>query len=169
MKYKAGDVVLYSAHGVCKVAELAKKNMSGKIMEYYVLKPVGDSKFTILVPVDSERLTAKMRRLLSAGEIYALIRTMPGENTIWIDDEKVRRARYKEILALGDRAELVQLIKTLYLRQRDMQKKGKRLYLADGYVMRDAEKMLYDEFAHVLEINPDQVLPFIMERIETAE
>jgi CarD family transcriptional regulator len=165
MNYKVNDIVIYSAHGVCRVAEIAEKSTGGKIIAYYVLKPLCDGKLTILVPVDSESLTAKMRRLLSAGEICALIQTMPDENTIWIEDEKRRRARYKEILAGGDRAELVRLIKTLYLRQQELQKKGKRLYLADGYVMRDAEKMLYEEFAHVLQIGTEQVIPFIMERI----
>ena len=35
--------------------------------------------------------------------------------------------------------------------------------------MKDAEKLLYDEFAHVLSISPEQVLPFIMEQVELEE
>jgi hypothetical protein len=31
--------------------------------------------------------------------------------------------------------------------------------------MRDAEDLLYAEFAHVLDIKKEQVLPFIMEQI----
>lgn len=44
--------------------------------------------------------------------------------------------------------------------------KGKKLYKNDEKVMKEAEKMLYEEFAHVLDIRPDQVLPFIMQQIE---
>ena len=44
--------------------------------------------------------------------------------------------------------------------------KGKKLYKNDEKVMKEAEKMLYEEFAHVLDIRPDQVLPFIMQQVE---
>ena len=43
---------------------------------------------------------------------------------------------------------------------------GTELVGADEKVMKEAEKMLYEEFAHVLDIRPSQVLPFIMQQIE---
>ena len=35
--------------------------------------------------------------------------------------------------------------------------------------MKEAEKMLYEEFAYVLNIRQDQVLPFILEQIQIEE
>ena len=35
--------------------------------------------------------------------------------------------------------------------------------------MKEAEKMLYEEFAYVLNIRKDQVLPFILNQVQVAE
>ena len=135
-------------------------------MEYYVLKPVYDPNSTIFVPLHNAKLTDKMRYVLSAEEIYELIQEMPDENTIWIEEESKRREQYKKILASGDRKDLVCLIKTLYLQQQKLKENGKKLHMAEDRFMKDAEKMLYEEFAHVLTIERDQVLPFIMDQME---
>ena len=41
--------------------------------------------------------------------------------------------------------------------------------MADERFLKDAEKMLYDEFALVLNIREEEVLPFIMEQIAVGE
>lgn len=164
--YGINDTVLYGAYGVCKIRDITEKEVDGHKQEYYVLKPVYDGNSTIFLPVHNEKTTEKMRHVLSAEEIYALIKAMPAESTIWIDDEAARKGRYKEILTKGNRAALVMLIKTLYLHQQAQMEKGKKLHAADEHCMKDAEKMLYDEFAHVLDIKREQVLPFIFEQIE---
>ncbi|MDR0840959.1 MAG: CarD family transcriptional regulator [Christensenellaceae bacterium] len=162
---QVNDTVLYSA-GLCKIAEITNKEIGGQHADYYVLKPLYDEKTSIYIPVDNERATTKLRRILSAEEIRTLIKTMPGEDTIWIENDAVRHDRYREIIAHGDRAELVQLIKTLYQRQQERQAQGKKLHVVDERFMKSAEKILYEEFAHVLKLELTQVLPFIVEQIE---
>ena len=138
-------------------------------MRYYVLKPVYNSNSTVYVPVDNETLTAKMRRVLSAAEIYEIIRAIPSESSMWIEDENERKEKYREILQRGDRMELVRIIKALYHHQQAQRAKGKHLHTADEHFFKEAEKMLYDEFALVLQIRPDQVVPFILQQVELAE
>jgi CarD family transcriptional regulator len=167
--YKTSDVILYATHGVCEILEVAEKNLRGTPMEYYVLKPLYYDKCTIYVPVGNEELVSKMRRLLSVSDIYALIEAMPSESAIWIEDEYVRVEQYKKILDIGDRTELVRLVKALYAHQQSQRSKGKKLSCVDDRFMKDAEKMLYEEFAHVLDIKREQVLPFIIERIRVKE
>jgi len=164
--YETNEFVLYGAHGVCEVAEITEKELNGSAVEYYVLKPVYDPNSTIFVPLHNAKLTDKMRYVLSAEEIYELIQEMPDENTIWIEEESKRREQYKKILEVGDRKGLVCLIKTLYLRQQKLKEGGKKLHMAEDRFMKDAEKMLFEEFAHVLTIERDQVLPFIMDQME---
>jgi CarD family transcriptional regulator len=113
--------------------------------------------------------TAKMRSILSVEEIHALIKAMPNENSIWIEDEFLRKTRYQEILADGNREELIKLVKTLYKQRQWQKNRGKRLHLIDEYFMKNAEKMLHEEFAHVLNISLDQVLPFILEQIQIED
>ncbi|GHT01521.1 hypothetical protein AGMMS50276_29710 [Synergistales bacterium] len=167
--YKANDVILYATHGVCEITEVAEKNLRGTPMKYYVLKPLYYDKCTIYVPVANEELVAKMRCLLSVADIYALIEAMPDEGAVWTEDENERAEEYKEILERGDRTELVRLVKALWYHQQLQRSKGKRLSCADDRFMKGAEKMLYEEFAHVLDMQREQVLPFIIERIKVKE
>ncbi len=166
MTYQVGDRVVYGIHGVCLIVDVEEQRSGGEVTSYYVLQPVYDDKGKVFVPVGNERLERKMRRILSAEEIYELIREMPSEDAIWIADDNLRKEQYRLILLNGDRRELIRLIKTLYLRQQEQAAKGKKLYKNDEKVMKEAEKMLYEEFAHVLDIRPEQVLPFIMQQIE---
>ena len=110
-----------------------------------------------------------MRRILSKEEIYDIIQAMPGEESMWIEDENERKEKYKEILHRGDRMELVRIIKALYNHQQAQRSKGKHLHTADEHFFKEAEKMLYDEFALVLNIRPDQVVPFILQQVEITE
>ncbi len=54
----------------------------------------------------------------------------------------------------------------LYLQQQSQTGRGKKLYKVDEKFMKEAEKMLYEEFAHVLDIRPEQVVPFITQQIK---
>ena len=161
------DTIVYGTQGVCRIDEVSRKNFSGKPVEYYVLTPLDNSRSTIYVPVQNENLVGKMRRVLSAEEVYGIIQKMPEEESEWIENENQRKEKYREILAKGDRLELVRMIKSLYQHQQEQLAKGKKFYVSDERFFHEAEKMLYEEFALVLHIKPEQVLPFILEQISS--
>ena len=167
--YQVGDTVLYGAEGVCLIDGIADKDFGGEKRAYYVLKPVHQDGATYYLPVGSQAANLKMRRVLSAPEIYELIRIMPDESEIWIEDENQRKLKYKEIIQSGDRLEIIKLIKTLYLHREELKEEGKKFHLCDERLMKDAAKLLYDEFAHVLNILPEEVQPFILEQVELDE
>lgn len=167
--YEIGDTVLYDTQGVCRIAQITEKDFNGKRLSYYVLKPVYDEKSTVFVPVDNESLTQRMRRILSEEEIHALIRSMPQEDAHWIEDENERKQAYKEVLAQGDRVKLIQTIKALYLHREKLRTQGKKLHVADERFFKEAEKLLYDEFAHVLHIAREEILPYILAQCEAME
>ncbi len=70
-----------------------------------------------------------MRKVLTREEIDELIRKMPDENNIWIEDEAERKEGYRRILRSGNRMELVMLIKTLYCYREDRRGKKKEASL----------------------------------------
>ncbi|WP_343208128.1 CarD family transcriptional regulator [Anaerolentibacter hominis] len=166
---KVNDIILYGSRGICEITQIAELNMSGTSQNYYILKPVENRDSTIYVPVDNEALKSKMRQVLSADEIHKLIQSMPTEDSIWIENESERKEVYRKMIARGDRTELIQIIKTLYVHQQEQKEKGKKLHVSDEQYLKEAEKLLYDEFALVLNMRVDQVLPFIMEQIELQE
>ncbi|MBQ8600174.1 MAG: CarD family transcriptional regulator [Clostridia bacterium] len=166
---KNNDTVLYGVHGVCKVSDTVKKRVGKEDKEYYVLRPVFDQTTVLYVPTWNEQLTAKLRRILSAEEIYAMIRSMPDEELLWVENENDRKRIYQEALVSGEREQLVRLIKTLHVRQQKRLEQKKALLLSDERFMKEAERILYEEFAYVLKIDRDQVLPLIMQEIQVEE
>lgn len=70
MEFQVNDSVLYGAEGVCRITDICEQDFMGERAMYYVLKPVYGATSTVFVPVNNERLKAKMRRILSAEEIY---------------------------------------------------------------------------------------------------
>lgn len=169
MRFGVGDTVLYGTQGVCRIERTEKQRVRGNDIEYYVLCPVYNENSTVFVPMQNDALVSKMRSILSAEDIYEMIRSMPEEDTIWIDDENQRKLSYQQLINEGDRKKLVQLIKTLYLHKLSQEKKGRKLHQSDETMLKQAEKLLYDEFALVLNIQPEEVLPFIMEQVEITK
>lgn len=166
--YQVGETVLYGTEGVCTIAEVREMKVGREKASYYVLQPVHREGATIFVPLQNETLLAKMRRLLSVDEIHALLARVCSEELVWIDDAAERKTEFHRILTAGDRKELLTMIRTLYLRRQSLQSRGKRLRTNDDQMLRDAEKLLNDEFALVLNINPREVPDYIRARIGEA-
>ena len=165
-RFAAGDKVMYAAQGVCQVAGIETKDFGGRQVEYYVLKPLYAPNSTVYVPTGNPELTGKLRRLLPAQEILALIRSMPREPCDWIADDAARKEAFRQILAHGSHQELIRAVKAVYRHQQELQQKGRKLHMADERFFKEAEKILYDEFASVLGLQPEQVLPFILDQLE---
>lgn len=164
--FKVNDTIMYGTQGICKITEITEKEFMGAKKEYYVLKPVSDPAATLFAPVNNQKIEAKMRRILSEEEIYELIETMPYEEANWIDNENERKEKYKQIIASGDRTELIRMIKALYLHKQKREEDGKHLYLSDERFFKEAERILYDEFQYVLNVKREELMSFIFQKIE---
>ena len=94
---------------------------------------------------------------------------MPHTESILIEDINLRKEKYTKILKSGDNKQLVKLIRTLYLEKEKKKVEGKKLYVNDEKIMTNAEKLLHEEFALVLDIKVDEVLPFILGKLEVLQ
>lgn len=164
--YSLNEAVVYASYGVCIIESIETHDFSGENIEYYVLRPVSDTKNKFYVPTSNSILTEKMRRIYSKDEVEKLIDVMPDEEFIWIENELKRKEEYKHIIETGDRHQLVKLIKTLYVRKNELLEKHKKLRSSDERFLNDAENILYDEFAYALKIPKDKVTDYISKRIK---
>ena len=57
------------------------------------------------------------------------------------------------------------MIKALYSHEKYQQEHGRKFHTADQKIMKEAENMLYEEFAYVLDIQQEKVVPFIIDHI----
>lgn len=165
--FSINDYVVYGATGICKIVDIRQEQFGhGAEKEYYILRPVYSDNSTIYAPADNESTVKKMKPVLTENQIYSLIRIMPDVNMEWIKDDNLRKEKYLEIIKSGDRKELITLIKTLYLNKQERLEKGRKSYSSDDNMMSTAEKLLYNEFALVLNIKPEEVLPFIKKQLK---
>ena len=165
--FKENDVIIYGTQGICRIVGIEEKTVSGVKKNYFVLKPVNDNGPTIFVPTDNENVLKKMRRLLSKEEINKLIDSMPDEKTAWISNVNERKELYRNLLAGGDHAALIQMIKALYAQKKEREAAGKRLHSMDENFFKDAERILYNEFQYVLKLNSKtELMNYIFSRIE---
>ena len=163
--YSIGDAVAYGTFGICKVTAIEKHDFSGKEKDYYILRHINSDKNTFYVPMDSEAALEKMHPICSKAEAEELISHMDSEEVIRIDNDILRKEEFSRIIKDADRHKIIRLIKTLYLRRRELAESGKKLRSTDELYLSLAENMLFDEFAYALDIGRDEVAEYIEKHI----
>lgn len=159
--FRMGDVVLYGIQGICKISGIEIKQIGKTALDYYVLNPVFNESTALFVPVDNEKLTTKMQNILGVKEVKQLIEKAQQISVLEICDEATKRERYREILSSGNREELISLIKTIRLEREKRSKLNKKLNMSDEQTLYKAERLLFNEIAYVLEIEPQEVQKMI--------
>lgn len=162
--FKVNDYVVYSSTGVYKIIDIIKeKDMNNNDTDYYVLQPAYATNLTIKAPVNNPKVL--MRNIMTKDEVLALIASMPEKEPIWINDDRQRNENFKAALKTAKSEEWVKIIKTLYVEKQKKSDLGRKLAKTDEEIMKTAEKNLHEEFAAALNIPPDEVVSYILERI----
>jgi CarD family transcriptional regulator len=159
-----GQIVIYNTYGVCKVSEIIQKELGGIAKEYYVLHPIHDEKASVFLPIDNKELLNRARPILSKGEIDKLVKAFPLQPLNWIDNENERRKTYSQIIKDGNRYELITILKSIYNHKNVLKDKKKKLHATDEQFFKEAETLLFDEIAYVLNIERNSVLNLIIEQ-----
>lgn len=163
--FELNDYVVFGSTGVCQITEIINENFGTDTeREYYVLNPVHANSCTIYIPTDKE--DANIRRIMTKDEIIELVKVMPDIDGEWITDDQTRKAAFADMIQSCDPESLVKLTKMMYTRQKELEKDGKKLSNSDTDMMKKAEQVLHNEFALVLDIKLDQVVPFILGQIK---
>ena len=94
-----------------------------------------------------------------------LIDSMAEIPTAWEEDPQLRKANFDALLRSNECRSLSILIKTLNAHRERRQASGKTLHVSDEGFLREAQRLLYDEFAGALGIQPDQVREYIRTKL----
>ena len=159
--FKKGDVVVYSASGVCEISEISKKSFGSFSAEYYVLKPLMQKASTVFVPVQNEALTKKIHPILTQSEFENIFTSLKNSAPARLETENERREKFSELLESGDRAALMLMVYDLNLHGKEQQECGRRLHIGDERLLRTAENMLFEEVAYVFDLDIDAADEFI--------
>lgn len=164
--FEKGEYIVYGTSGVCQVEDITTMEMGGVAGDrlFYVLVPSNQKGGKIFTPVDNKKIF--MRRVMNEEEASRLIDEILGIEELWISNEKLREAQYKECLKSCDCKEWIRIIKTLYLRKRSRSAQGKRITSTDEKYLRMAQEYLYSELEIPLGIPRARMEEYISERIQ---
>ncbi|MBQ5312406.1 MAG: hypothetical protein ILP19_10285 [Oscillospiraceae bacterium] len=164
MSFSYGDYVIYGGTQMCTVGETEIRCFDGVHEQSYVkLIPVdqpGSSYY-----VQSDKMTERVRHLLSRAQVFAVIDSMPGIESSWINDRVARRDMFSEVFRSDDYSRLIAMMKGLITERRRRIKIGKTLISDDEKALKTASNLINSEFSRVLGIDADEVDSFIEKRI----
>ena len=161
--YKKGEHVRYGTNGVCVIADIETiPSMDRRsIKDYYVLRPVAESGTKIFVPLANPALLEKMHAILTRTEIDAAIRESALNPLPWLPDRNRRAEQFKEILKAAEPFPLLQLCSCIHARRLQLSEEGKRLSGSDEAILKQAERLVENEFAFSLDIPRTDVAGYI--------
>lgn len=164
--FQVNDVVVYGAQGVCQITGIEERKLGGERKTFFVLQPKNDAGATCYVPTWNEKAWGKMRKVMTKKEVDTLIDSMPNKQPNWIENENERKEAYRRILAGGDQAAIISMIQALFSHKKEREAEGKRLHISDEQFMKEAERILYNEWQYVLNVDKAGLMTYIFERTE---
>ena len=143
---------------VCIIEEVRKKYIKG--IDYFILRPLNDKTLKISVHVTSKML----RNVISFDETNELINNM--KNIDVLKDEKQMENEYKRLLDTRALNDLVKIIKTTYLRNKERIDNKKKISEKDDNYFNKAEDYLYTELSVALNMKKSEVKKYIIEKLK---
>lgn len=156
--FKKGDYLVFK-RDVCKVKDI--KNKYIKDNDYYILSPIDDDSLTIQIPVDNKLI----RKLLSKEEIISLIDSIPNIEILSCDNKTLDN-EYRELFISGDLKDLIKIIKTSFLRNKEREDNHKKISDKDTFYLEKAEKYLYNEISVVLDMTFEDTKKYVINKVE---
>lgn len=150
--HKKGDAVCYGSKGVCKIQEIQMLDITGQAQEYYVLIPVYDPRSRVYVPKENNLLTSRMRPALSAKEAKEFVGEFESAEPLWQSEETKRKQYFSELLANGERREILGMIKGIYRHKVELLELGKKLHISDERFIKEGERLIHGELAYAVGI-----------------
>ena len=159
--FDIGQTVLYGSNGVCTVDGVTEKRIGSFKAKYYVLKPVSANAATLFVPTSNKQLVGKIRSVLTEDEANSILDDLPdcGE---WNDDKQQRTEDFRAVISKGDCVELIRLIRLIYSHGQIQTANHKRLHVSDERFLKEAKKMVCEEFSIVLHTDSESIMKRIL-------
>ena len=168
--FDIGEYVSYGINGMCNIEDIRPKQLSQSVekMMYYILRPESNPKSTIFVPVNNQKLVSKMRELMTKDEINAMLVRMKDRTLEWEKDVRFRTESFHEILNNGVNQDLILMIRCLHRKRQELVQLGKKLPARDSNTLKTAERLVEEEFAHVLHIKCEEVSDYIRDVLDPS-
>lgn len=159
--YKVNDKIIYK-RDVCIIKEIKEKLYNNT--DYYIISPLTDESLTINIPTNSPAI----KRPLTKQEALSIIESIPSIKPIESTEKSLENI-YKELLSTEEEKDLICIIKTTYLRNKQRLDNGKKIGDKDETYFQKAENYLYNSLALSLEMTYDECKDYIIKYINNKE
>lgn len=159
--YNIGDLFVYRSD-VCEVIDIKEKAFNN--LDYYILIPKCDQSLKIEIPINSKYI----RPLITKERVKEIISEIPKikeiERNLNVRHNLVD-IKYREFLNTGSYENLISIIKTSYLRNKELLESKKTGGDKEATFSKLAEQYLYTEFSIVLGMSYEDTKKYIMDII----
>ncbi len=164
--YQVGDYLVYGMEGICRVEAVGYPRLSGVSRDrlYYTLTPIGKTD-SIYIPVDTQVYIRKPLNPEDAQALLASVAQVPLCPDIPAD-ARLLASYYQEIIASHDAQRLMQLYKTLYLKQQALSGSRRSLSVTDMRYWKQTENLLFGEIAFVLGVSYAESVRMVRQRLD---
>lgn len=157
--FKVDDYVVYK-RDVCIVMEIKKNNFNNE--DYYLLAPIDDKSLKIEIPTTNK--AGFLRNLMTKKEVEELIEKIPNISAIESNDRLIEN-EYKKLKASNNHEDLIKIIKTTYLRNKERIDNNKKIGDRDEIYFNKAEKYLYNELRIVLDLSYEETKKYVLDKV----
>lgn len=170
-QFEVGQYVVYGTNGICMVDSIELVSFAAGTPKeyYYVLRQHKNPSNKYFVPLKNEALLSTLREPMRREDIEDILMGLSDDDVTWISDRRERGERFRDILHEGVSGRLLSMIICIYEKKRELAKSGKKLSVTDQTTLKSAEKLVEEEFAWALEMDPGEVPAFIRRRLHIQE
>ncbi|MFJ5716013.1 CarD family transcriptional regulator [Neobacillus sp. NPDC093127] len=154
--FTIGDLIIYSAHGICRVDDICEKTVSGMTRPYYVLHPIENNhQLTISTPVNNNKVV--MLELIHQEGANEILESFKDPGIKWVDNPNIRYRLYSDIINTGDRKEIALVVNTLMAEKMEVELHGRKLYEQDRKLLTTTQNILFKELAISLKTTFEEI------------
>lgn len=166
-EFQKSEHIVYDNAGVCMIEDInaVKFDYWENDRICYILRPIGNHTSVVYVPVDSEKLTGKMRHIMSKQDIDRILDEARGRKLPWPEDRRQRNEQFRQILSQKNQEDMLLLASCIYTKKQELISNGKKLSTSDELILKETERFVSEEFAFSLKLSPGQVEAYIQERL----
>lgn len=168
--YAVGTPVLYSRMGVCQVESIGSPPFQKDNERcYYKLRSLFSSSGELIyIPTDGE---AALRPLIDHSQAAGYLQMLPQLKPKLFRSKRPMEiaAHYQEILASCEPENCLLLLKEIYLKERELLTRSKKLGQVDSKYLKVVERMVCEEFAVALDTTPDSIKSRLYEAMQIKQ
>ena len=98
---------------------------------------------------------------MTKDEIGSILQRAKGHEMEWIENKNARAEYFRKIVSSGNYSDMILMISCIYLKKKELESIGRKLWFSDEGVLNSTEKLIEEEFSFSLQLFGEQISSYI--------